>query len=356
MVYVVVIALVATLSIFFAETGLFALGPVLFPLPVAVYWALGRQAKALGIVAAAGMAALSVSQTLHVMLFYTGYAVVGIVIGHGFVRRWPFGWCLAATTAAAYSLVALGTLATWDESRAAWYALIQQALRQAEQAADESIEDSPPLAGEHDDSPGGPDTVEPEEAPGPGETHAPGEATGNAALAEARRQAQWLQEHYAAVVLGLWLWPMLLCALAAMALTARLVRANGGTAVPSGGLVFMRVPDWMVWPVIAAALLWMVNHYYHPHETLRVLAWNGAIALAAVYWLQGVAVAVFCLSVLRVQPFMVMLLLVLVFLSPGGHFVICTVGFFDTWVDFRGRLLRWAVARRRANGQDENDV
>jgi hypothetical protein len=60
----------------------------------------------------------------------------------------------------------------------------------------------------------------------------------------------------------------------------------------------MRPPEWRVWAVILALVAWLVDNRW-PSDTVRVAAWNGAVALGAVYWLNGLGILLCAMEAFR---------------------------------------------------------
>ena len=164
-----------------------------------------------------------------------------------------------------------------------------------------------------------------------------------------------MQEHFAALAIGFSLWGVIMLSLALVGVTRWLVRMQGGAeaALPTGRFSQIRAPEWLVWAAIAAALMFLYDQRW-PSETARVIAWNSGLALAAVYWLNGLAIVVHMLGRVRLNPFLVFALLVLVLYIPGTHLLVCALGFFDTWADWRGRGEPDAAAHRHDGGDNGN--
>ncbi|MEX2015983.1 MAG: 50S ribosomal protein L9 [Candidatus Hydrogenedentales bacterium] len=115
------------------------------------------------------------------------------------------------------------------------------------------------------------------------------------------------------------------------------------------GFRSMQPPDWLVWFLILAAGLWFLDQY-RPNEWVRMAGWNLALALAAVYWLNGLSVLTYAVAVLRPHPALVVLLMAtLIFIMWGSALLF--IGLFDTWGEFRPKLDRLAAERHeRQNG------
>ncbi|MFP4501995.1 MAG: DUF2232 domain-containing protein [Candidatus Hydrogenedentota bacterium] len=359
MAYAFVAAVITGLSLLSAKAGLVALAPVIFPVPVAFYWGAGEKEHAGGLVLLAGLAGLLGTGSVQAAVFFTGTAVTGLALGHAIAHRWTFSRCLAVVAVGMYALSVAGTLATWNESRAAMRDYLNQplqAMRQAQTAeeetppadhAQETVEEKP--AEETAIAQRSEGALKRESAPEPASEATPE----NIALLE--EQVRWFIENWAAIAIGGMLWPVLLFALAVTGISARLIRFRGEPG-PRGSFTLLRVPDPVVWLAIAAALLWLVDFHW-PNGTVRFIAWNSALALAAIYWLQGLAVLAYTLTAIRVPPLLAMLALVLVFMTQGAHLLLSSVGFFDTWADFRPRLTKAIAARaqRKENGHDGHD-
>lgn len=103
-----------------------------------------------------------------------------------------------------------------------------------------------------------------------------------------------------------------------------------------------RPSDWLVWLVIAAALLWFIDQRWHT-GIARIVSWNLIFALAGIYWVNGLALFVYGLAAWKPNIYLtVALVLVLVYgLMP----MLAMVGLFDTWGQFRPRMDALIAAR-----------
>ncbi len=107
----------------------------------------------------------------------------------------------------------------------------------------------------------------------------------------------------------------------------------------------MRVSEHLVWMAIALAGLWFLDKW-HPNDAIRFVSWNGAIAMAFIYWLNGFSIVVYFIKVLQPKPVFVLMLLVAAFIF-NFHQLFAVAGFFDTWFDFRLKIARIASARMK---------
>ena len=93
-----------------------------------------------------------------------------------------------------------------------------------------------------------------------------------------------------------------------------------------------RLPDHLVWPLIAGALLFMVFS-----DTLETFGLNLLIATASIFTLQGVAVLVFFLHKSNIPKPLRLVIYGLLIMQTYGILFITLVGIIDIWADFRSR-------------------
>ncbi len=293
-----------------ALAGLHPLAMAIFPAPVALCWVSRAYGRALGLVICAALAGFWGGGTVAMGIFYIVAAMIGVLMGVVMAWRWPFGWCVAAVTAAAYLLVAGNVLAYWEESRREASIFINARIAELEQAD--------------------------------GET----ESVMASALAESFR---WFDANWSNLSLGMLFGMVLLASTALVAYVAR--RLRGGDTGPTGSFSAMRLPEWVVWIAIALALLWFVDRRW-PNDMLRLLAWNSAVGVAFVYWLNGFSILLHTMSAFSLNPFLCIAIIFGMFYL-NAHPALCAVGLFDTWWDFRLRVARAAESRRKSRRPDD---
>jgi hypothetical protein len=105
----------------------------------------------------------------------------------------------------------------------------------------------------------------------------------------------------------------------------------------------MRPPEWLVWVVIATAALWFADRQW-PSEALRIVSWNVAIGLLAVYALNGLGIIVYGIAAWKPHPLLFFALL-MVFIWAGMAMLLPILGLFDTWSNFRAHIDRLAAGR-----------
>lgn len=353
--YLLTLAVTCALSFALAWAGLMGLGPmmagfglIVLPVAVAVQRVAGGRARAFVFVAGITVAAAFGSRNMVSAGFYGLAALLGVMLGHGIEREWTFGRCVAAVTAGAYLFVAGAVFATWDESRNYAIELLDDQIAQLRYTAGVAGKPEATLNGEK---------VE-EEALGSSETGPISAASANQdakvpGLSETVAALQWMQVHWDETNVGLALWPVLFGGLFVVGFTTRWLRLKLGRAGPRGSFREIRPPEALVWLAIAAALAVFADRQW-PNEWLRIGAWNTAIGLAAIYWVNGLAVAVYMIVAVRLHPVFAVIVMAVLLFSPGIHAAVCGVGFFDTWAEFRPRLERVLEARRNRGPEDDH--
>jgi hypothetical protein len=302
------------------------IGIVLFPVPVALYEARRHHGLALGLVACAflataasfvawdGVAALR--DGLHAGLYEGSQAAVGLLLGLGLRRRWHYGQAVAAVLTAAFAIYLANVLLTWE----AWQARTTVQVTAATDWFREDLANQAQEAGIEGQVPG-------------------------------FRELEWLRANWLAFVFGLhFALPFLLVACVVVSVAAGLVRQWLGEPGVRGSFAAMRPPEWLVWIGIALAVVLFLDQKW-PSAPVQVGAWNVAVGLGAVYWLNGLGIFLYGTNVLR-PSFLVYLafVMILVVLVPP---VLFFLGLFDTWANFRKRLDAIAAARQRLEQPDD---
>ena len=314
--YVLGLLIVATAFAFLP-----GLGVIVAAAAVAIQVARGRWRTALLYVVAAGAAGAGVAYVaslnaealsggraaLEGIYGAFGAAVLGVCIGVGIAMRFRFGLIVGAAALAAFAVFVIplaGQLDTVEELHVQTVATLEGP-------------DAPPAGRER-------------------------------ALLELQ---EWIYGHWKYLYVGLAFGSALFsAAVAAYGAMFWLRRSRPLEGV--GGFRTMRPPEWLVWLVIVAASLWFVDRSW-PNEWVRMAGWNLAIALAAVYWLNGLSVLTYAVAVLRPHPVLVVILMAAIILFQLGV-ALLFIGLFDTWGEFRHKLDRLAAARlERENGGAE---
>ena len=163
---------------------------------------------------------------------------------------------------------------------------------------------------------------------------------------------QWVIEHWNALFVGFAFSSALIWACVLATAAAAWLNRTQTPAKIDGAFRTLRPPDWAVWFVIAAALMWLAEQRW-PNEPLRQVSWNAAVGLAGLYWMNGLAVAVYAVNALKPNLIMVTLLaFAAVMLNVMPMLVL--VGLFDTWGEWRRKIDQLLAARQlRENSRDD---
>lgn len=289
-----------------SSVGLTMYGAALFPIPIGMYAARGQRARALGLAAFAVPVAAVAMEPWAAMVYYLWMALAGLVLGTCIARGWTYVRALAAGMAIVLGAALAEIVAMWplwvSSCREATEAFMTTVSAQAEGANRENV-------------------------------------------LVLLRYLTWMRDHWPEIGLGLTFWTLLVHVCAALSLMQAWARRKAGTAGLRDWFGAIRLPDGLVWVAIVLALLWFLDHG-RPGAVSRVLVWNGALVLMAVYWLAGLAVVAYWMRVLRPHAF-VMLAAVLLMMSLWVHPMLCMVGLFDTWGDFRRVADQLAAARKK---------
>lgn len=299
------------LAFLFMATSAHPLAIVCYVLLSALYRLSGEVKKAAGVVLWAALAALIVMNSFMLALAYAAGAGMGIVLALTVERRWSYGWQLTLATGAGFSAMAGLMLATWDSLRHETTIFFN--ARIAEFEAQEHV---------------------------------------NTQWIEVFR---WWDLHYESVALGSSFASILILAAITLCLLERWQRDPETRArrKPTG-FQRMRLPDWLVWIAILAALLWFAEDRW-PNPALRAVVWNTALGLVSLYWLNGMSILLYATTVFKATAFgmfMVFSGLVVFQLMP----ILGIFGLFDTWYDFRMRLRRFAILRTVSARPDDQDL
>jgi len=293
---------------------------VLFPIPVAIaivrrnsnfvhaLFACVAMAGAAGIAVDTGAAISRDSVVLMALTatFYIFVAFVGVPLGWGILSRWPYGRIVALVTAVIFAVVLPINIVGWETI--------------------------------HDESVGVLDWFE-------GQLERQADSASTDTREQQRDAIAWLRLHNMDLFFGLVAFgTVLIGTCITLSGTSAGLRIWFGEPGPTSSFAEMRPPDWLVWSVIAVAVLYFVEQRWS-EDWMRAVVWNVAFGLGVIYWLNGLSVLAFASNAL--QPNFVVFALVLVVIFASGFIpIFCMVGLFDTWADFRTRVTALAQARK----------
>jgi uncharacterized protein YybS (DUF2232 family) len=97
-----------------------------------------------------------------------------------------------------------------------------------------------------------------------------------------------------------------------------------------GDLACWKIPDWLVWFVIASGGMMLL-----PMPEIKLVGFNGLIIFLFVYLLQGFSIVHFFFKKKSVPRFLRTILYLFLFVYQSLLLVVAAVGLFDIWIDFR---------------------
>jgi uncharacterized protein YybS (DUF2232 family) len=97
-----------------------------------------------------------------------------------------------------------------------------------------------------------------------------------------------------------------------------------------GDLACWKMPDWVVWFVIAAGAAMIV-----PEEAVQIAGLNVLIVVLFLYLLQGLSIVQFFFRQKNIPRYLRALFYALIVLYQYLLVFVSAIGLFDIWVDFR---------------------
>jgi len=89
-------------------------------------------------------------------------------------------------------------------------------------------------------------------------------------------------------------------------------------------------PDWLIWVLLTTGF-----GLFIPIDPLSTIALDLFVCVAAVYFCQGLAIMAFYFKVLAMPPLARGLIYFVTIVQPVLAALVCAVGIFDLWIDFR---------------------
>ncbi|MCC6487407.1 MAG: DUF2232 domain-containing protein [Candidatus Hydrogenedentes bacterium] len=233
------------------------------------------------------------------------FACTGLLAGAGMARFWPYGRIVYVVTAYLFGLMALFVALTWT----AWAGQIDIMF----ETLNVSLHDQAKRSGAVD-------------------------------LQDTFDKLAWIRDHKASLVFGWSFAATVMGSCAFTSISAYVLRRYFGHAGPSGSFVDMRPSEWLVWGAIVAALLCFAYQRW-PHPAISFVAWNGALALSAVYCLNGLGILLYGIQAFR-PGLLIFVLFLFVLVNVGTLPMLMLVGLFDTWGDYRRKIDAILAARQ----------
>ena len=291
--------------------GVFPVATMCFILISAEHWLAGQRQKAGGLALLVAVLASILFGSLGAGVVFGAATLLGCLIGVLVERGWSYGFRLTAVTAVIFVGMVAFLAVAWDDMRHNTTIFLN--ARIAEFEAQPGVD------------------------------------------ARWMEVFRWYDVNFAYIGVGSMFASVLLSVAFLLSLTDRIQSGkDGGPRRITTGFQRMRLPDWLVWVAIAVALLWFAEQRW-PNEALRFVTWNMAVALSAVYWLNGFSILLYAMAVLKASmPVVVLVLTGMVLL--GLMHLLSMVGLFDTWYSFRVRFRRLALRRQLGYGSDDQEL
>lgn len=277
---------------------------LLLPVPVAYLWVRGRFVLAALLAAAVGAVPVLVSGAYVLGSIFLLAGLTGVVLGVLMRFRVSLGPAVAVTTLLIFAVAAGHTTLTWQASRAEWHdALEAFKVQSKELETAENLDSTLSLL-------------------------------------------TWFDDNWLYINFGMLFGLVALAATAAVGIGYRNLALQGLISPENWQFSRMRTPEHLVWVAIALAGLWFLDSW-RPNESVRFIAWNGAIAMAIVYWINGLSIAVFTVLAFRMKPLLVALAFITAFIF-NFHQLFALIGLFDTWWDFRKKIRQLVETRQKS--------
>jgi hypothetical protein len=297
--------------VLFLSTGLDLLAMLLFQVPIAYCWLARREGLAAVLLLSAVAIPALLAGSLAYGIVFGIMASFGLLLGMLARRRVTIGFTIALVTAGVSGFLVMWSIADWDAVHSDFQIMLQESIK----------------------------TIESDETEGAEEN-----------IEALRNVFVWVGENLAYLYFGALISGVLLLVTAMTVPVYNRIGVEETLTTANFRFITMRTPEYLVWLAIFGAALWFWDSRM-PNESVRLLAWNGTILLATTYWINGLSILFFAGHILnwrRIAVYAVLLVMVLF----NVVFVLSIFGFFDTWIDFRNKLLSY---RNRKANEDINN-
>ncbi len=308
--WTVCIGMSAAMALFLAA-GFVLPAMLLFPVPIACYWVWRRDTLALGLLCCAMATPTLMTGSIALGLLFGVVAAWGLLLGLLARRGVTLGVSVTVLTLVLFAFLAVHSAVMWDSVRADWHTALQTQLDKFESAADEGVN------------------------------------------RQVATMFTWLEENLAYLYFGMLASGVLLAVTAICSVMYRAFKLEAWYGTGNYRFMRMRTPEHLVWIAILLAALWFVDSRW-PHDAIRFIAWNGALVLAAIYWLNGASILFYVFDMLKcrpIVPYIVLAGMVVMHII----YVLSIIGFFDTWLDFRRKALELALSRTKKNNGSSDE-
>lgn len=304
------------LTVFMAvlvSIGLDLIAMMLFQMPIAYCWLARRKGMAAALLLCAVAIPSVVSGSLAYGMIFGIMASFGLLLGMLAARGVSIGFSILLITTGVSAFLVMWSAADWDVVHSDFQMALQESIKTIESDTTEGAEER---------------------------------------IAALREMFSWIGENFAYLYFGALISGVLLVVTAMTVPVYRRAASEEQFAWVNYRFTVMRTPELLVWLAIILAALWFLDSRI-PNDAMRFLAWNGAIVLATVYWINGLSILIFTGHVLQWRITAVYALLLLMFVF-NLIFVLSIFGFFDTWIDFRRKLLSYKQSKKKEDVDNSN--
>lgn len=304
-----------------ALLGMILPAMALFPVPIAIYWILGAYRRSLSLLMLALLLAAVSSMAFDLptatWLTFGAAAAMGIPIGIVLQYRISFGTATLALAVLGGIWAGGVMLLDWEVSQETADIFFSARVEQMEEAA---------------------------------------ENTEAGMEQNAAEMFRWLGENWEFLVFGIVFGFVYIATALALAILRLLVPDH---IRMRGSLKDCRPPETLVLLAIVLALLWMVDQWWWHTVPMRLVVWNGAMALMMVYLFNGFSILLYALYIFQAPPIVYAFVVITVLLlgsTLGLHPVFLGFGFFDTWFNFRKRFRILAKVQKLQKKRNNKDT
>lgn len=106
-----------------------------------------------------------------------------------------------------------------------------------------------------------------------------------------------------------------------------------------GRFADVRPSDYLVWLAIGSAIVILYDSHYGVSEITRIISRNMAVGLSFIYWMNGLGILLYTAELFQWNVTVVLVVVIFVF-GIWSFPLLATIGFFDTWGEFRNTIKR----------------
>lgn len=301
-----IVFILLTTAVLCIASGVSIMGMVVFPAAIAYFW-VRKEYLCTGALLVGSLVAPLVGGGDDLLVAVFGVsALTGIFLGYGMHKGLSLGPAIAVASVLLFSAITAYTVLIWQDINANWQQFFEVYRAQ--------FQAMPPS-----------DNVD-----------------------LTLKMISWMELNWPYVLFGFLFGFFFLASTVTLSNVYRHLAVVGLIEPKNYKFSVMRTPEHLVWLAIALAGLWFWDNS-KPNDWIRFISWNGAIALAVVYWVNGLSIGVYAVQVFSPRPIIVFVMLLLV-IFLNIHQLFAVVGFFDTWWNFRWKI-RQFVDTREANRQ-----